>query len=304
MLTLPECGIHIAGHRHDRTRPEALHRHAHPSLMLVVAGKGTWHIGDQRFAVAANMAVTPSRGTLHRLVDQAGSPLTVFVVYFSDALARLHGDLYDALAHASKPLPVPPSRVAAIRRALRQMLHEQSEKPAHWETALSLCLGRILLELRRALHAREARSEEAQAGSSLERVAKVLEDVRLHSYEPISLSQAARLARMSVRQFSNLCRQRVGESFVRYLNALRADRAAELLRHTTMPVTAVAFEVGYEDLSTFYRAFRKRHGRAPGALRLSSGQQAAPLDAHNGAVTIGTLEAVQSRPTERVRNDG
>jgi transcriptional regulator GlxA family with amidase domain len=50
---------------------------------------------------------------------------------------------------------------------------------------------------------------------------------------------------------------------------LRLDRAAALLRSTTMPVADVAQAVGYADPEAFATAFRRRFGRVPRVWRIT-----------------------------------
>jgi AraC-like DNA-binding protein len=58
---------------------------------------------------------------------------------------------------------------------------------------------------------------------------------------------------------------------------VRRDLAVQLLAEGRMSVADIATRLGFEDASTFYRAFRKWTGSAPGAWR--SAQQAAPVPA-------------------------
>jgi AraC-like DNA-binding protein len=58
-------------------------------------------------------------------------------------------------------------------------------------------------------------------------------------------------------------------------DAVRRDLALQLLAEGTLPVADVAARLGFEDASTFYRAFRKWTGSAPGAWR-SARQGAVP----------------------------
>ena len=130
------------------------------------------------------------------------------------------------------------------------------------------CLSSILLELYRiavGVHKPPAPVNR----NSENRVTEVLEYVAEHFYEPQSLSGAAKTANLSQRQFSNMCRKITTQSFVQYVNQLRIQKAADLLRNTNMPVAAIAFEVGFEELSTFYRAFNKFHKTSPLAFRKS-----------------------------------
>jgi len=78
------------------------------------------------------------------------------------------------------------------------------------------------------------------------------------------------LAKVSQRQFTNLCRNLTGESFIKFLNSVRCEKAAELLKQTDMSAAAISFEVGYEELSTFYRAFKKNYKSSPIRFKTSS----------------------------------
>ena len=48
---------------------------------------------------------------------------------------------------------------------------------------------------------------------------------------------------------------------------MRRDLALQLLAGSALSVADIASRLGFEDASTFYRAFRKWTGSAPGAWR-------------------------------------
>lgn len=80
----------------------------------------------------------------------------------------------------------------------------------------------------------------------------------------------ARLVELSGRCEEHLCRvfrKSLGLTPTEYLNALRLDRAADLLRITDRAVTDIALECGYEGLSYFYRRFARRFNCAPREYR-------------------------------------
>jgi AraC family L-rhamnose operon regulatory protein RhaS len=86
-------------------------------------------------------------------------------------------------------------------------------------------------------------------------------------FEVTDLDQTAAELSMSRRRFTQLFREATGTSWSNYLTRLRIDYACQLLRETGRSVTAIAFECGYEDLSSFYRAFKRQTGQPPQALR-------------------------------------
>ena len=64
-----------------------------------------------------------------------------------------------------------------------------------------------------------------------------------------------------------LFKARTGHTIVGHLRERRCQRALGLLRHTSLPVKAVAAEVGVPDLHAFNKLIRARFGSPPTALR-------------------------------------
>jgi AraC family transcriptional regulator len=62
-------------------------------------------------------------------------------------------------------------------------------------------------------------------------------------------------------------RQVVGTTPHQYLLRTRLHRAAVRLRRTNESISAIAFDAGFNDLSTFNRRFRRVIGVSPGAWR-------------------------------------
>ena len=264
---LPSYGVLIESHQHLPDFRISTHRHRFNSLIYIVSGKGRCVIDDASFDLSANTALLLRKNQPHQLIDEPARAMVVFVVYFSGQIAAVKADIFQPLLQAVKPVSVPTHQAQQIRKYLRQMLHEQDSKPVRYEIAMQQCLAAIILELYRATCEASRRQNLPADDSSPARVQRVLEHVRQHYYEPQSLANSARMAHLSQRQFTNLCRQLSGASFVQFVNRIRAEKARQLLTDTDMPISAIAFEVGFEELSTFYRAFRKHLRISPRAVR-------------------------------------
>jgi AraC family L-rhamnose operon regulatory protein RhaS len=86
-------------------------------------------------------------------------------------------------------------------------------------------------------------------------------------FEPLSLEDAAVATGMSRRTFTNRFKARTGTTWLDYLNALRIRHAELLLKQTDRKITSIAFQCGFDDLTTFYRAFKRINGMNPSELR-------------------------------------
>lgn len=91
---------------------------------------------------------------------------------------------------------------------------------------------------------------------------------RLHC--PLKLTEvASRIAFTSPGNLSRLFRQQHGLSFQAYLQRLRLEKAAELLRTTRLPIARIAKRVGYRDVSRFGQHFKRLFEATPAVYRVA-----------------------------------
>jgi two-component system response regulator YesN len=83
----------------------------------------------------------------------------------------------------------------------------------------------------------------------------------------LQLDDVARRVATSRRQLQRAFAEAGETSFRAYLQRVRMDRAAELLREGDAPVNEVASEVGYRQAAQFAKAFRRHHGAPPSSFR-------------------------------------
>ena len=88
-----------------------------------------------------------------------------------------------------------------------------------------------------------------------------------HSHESLDLDAAAKEAGLSPFHFLRVFSSVVGVTPHQYLVRSRLRRAARLLADEDRPVTGIAFDVGFGDLSNFVRTFRRAAGVSPGRFR-------------------------------------
>ena len=99
------------------------------------------------------------------------------------------------------------------------------------------------------------------------RIRRVLEHVQSHLDHALAPADLAEIACFSPFHFQRIFRALVGESVMGHVRRLRLERAAWRLKFGDTPVTALAFEAGYEAHEAFTRAFRARFGCSPSAFR-------------------------------------
>ena len=103
------------------------------------------------------------------------------------------------------------------------------------------------------------------------RAIEAMRSIDAGASEPLSLGEMAGRAGLGRFHFLRAFRGATGTTPHQYLVAARLRRAARLLLTTSLPVTEVALEAGFGDLSNFIRTFRRAAGRSPRAFRLQGG---------------------------------
>ncbi len=97
--------------------------------------------------------------------------------------------------------------------------------------------------------------------------ARIIED---EFPDKLALDDLARRVATSRRQLQRAFAEAGETSFRAYLQRVRMERAAELLRGSVAPVNQVASAVGYRQPAQFAKAFRRHHGAPPSTFRMAS----------------------------------
>jgi AraC-like DNA-binding protein len=96
---------------------------------------------------------------------------------------------------------------------------------------------------------------------------RVTEYIDSHLSEDVALETLAAHAGLSTYHFARAFKQSVGMPPHRYLLQQRVKRAAELLKQSEQPLTAIAQSLGFADQSHFSRSFHWLMGMAPSEFR-------------------------------------
>ncbi len=157
--------------------------------------------------------------------------------------------------------------LAAMLRAMLREVLDGSPNGALF--AQSLSLG-VLLHTRRTRGIGRGSTADERgklSPSQWQRVAELIEE-RLG--DDLALPTLADAAGLSRAQFVRLFRNATGTSPHRYVMRRRAERAKELLQRTTLPLAAVAADLGFSSQSHLNRVFREAYGVTPGEVRRQS----------------------------------
>ncbi|WP_223594426.1 response regulator transcription factor [Neobacillus bataviensis] len=92
---------------------------------------------------------------------------------------------------------------------------------------------------------------------------KIMEYIRNHYAEPITLKDVAKQFHFNPSYLSNYFSTHNNEGFIEYLNKIRIEEAAKMLIKGTVSISEISGLVGYSDHSYFCKVFKKIKGLSP-----------------------------------------
>jgi len=141
------------------------------------------------------------------------------------------------------------------------MIHQQPLDSA----SRPICMVSEALKILELLVQRnqQARFDRPNLESDLEIIERYISYLPSHFFEEQSIDQVCVSLGIARRTFTKHFQKITGSTWLHYIHQLAIEHAKKRLRHSDVPVTSIAFECGFNDLSTFYRQFKRHCGMAP-----------------------------------------
>lgn len=246
-------------HRHG----EGVHLHDHPTYQILYAleDHGKIVIDGKTFPFKQDDVAFLVPYTKHAIYAQ--SKLTILVLEFTDRYLDewIQEGILNPYLGQSNLLTLNIVHAGEIRQLLRKMLYEQSVGQSLNRLALKVYLQELLLLLVRA-------QEEGQMlDANTARVERLRKYIDTHYYEMIDAKYISDLLGMSIRHINNIFKEHYQKTPIQYLNEVRMELSKKMLMESDKDIVSICFEVGFESLSTFYRAFKNYTNVSPNQFR-------------------------------------
>jgi AraC-like DNA-binding protein/mannose-6-phosphate isomerase-like protein (cupin superfamily) len=255
-LLLPDLGARVM---RQQLRHVDVHWHDYYELSLVLSGEAEHVVNGRSRTVGPGSAFLLSPADFHAIRAVGEEPLRCFnAVIDPSVMERQLGSLGTPALDGFPWLTDDFLDAEPDLRRLQAEFEEPRLGSARITEALVACL---VVELARRCDVAAPGRVRPPAGEEDLRGAVLYVD--RHFREPITLADAAARAHLSPNYFSERFRQYTGTSFQSYLQERRLRFARSLLASTGLTVTEVCHAAGFNNLSHFGRAFRRRYGAAP-----------------------------------------
>ena len=255
--------IHLADSRRERIE---YHYHTFHKIIILLAGKAGYAIEGERYDLSPGDFVLVGRGSIHRPEVAEDDFYERMILYIDPAyltsLSTGDCDLEGCFRQAQTAFRYVyrdegGSRVRQLFETLARTVREGGYGAALLARAQFL---ELMVEVNRVC--RGGHQVQAAAGDS--KVVALLQYLNLHLTEELSIDQLAERFYISKYHMMRRFRQETGYSIHGYLTEKRLLLAQRLLAQGVSPSEA-GEQAGYQDYSTFSRAYKKHFGRGPSA---------------------------------------
>ncbi|MCJ8006969.1 helix-turn-helix domain-containing protein [Lederbergia wuyishanensis] len=260
-IQLPQYGTYLYESRHKEGDIIHVHHHTIHQILYAIEGEGKISIDGHEYKITQDQSAFIAPHSQHSIYSQ--SSLTLLVLAFNIGTLEFFdgNELKNPIFQQSRF--VQPDLIASseLRQHLRKMLYEQSSENPFSKWALKIHLLNILLTMTRL-----GEKTQYQDANSL-RIEKIKKYIDTHYYDPLTSKDIAAKLGISSRYINSIFKDYYHKTPIQYLTEVRIERAKELLSETDKEIITICFEVGYETLSTFYRAFKNTMSMSPNQYR-------------------------------------
>lgn len=240
------------------------HWHQRMEFIYVVEGNVRIQIGKEcRLCVPGDLAVVRS-GEIHFILTEQENwcyIATFDPVMFSPFFSETKFPTHFISAQEQKNAGVE----RKIKDLFDSMYNEKMVKKPLYETLIQAKLLEIYGLLVR--HFEDNLTKDKKTRTRLEQFQTIVEYIEAHYAENITLAEVAEVINYNTAYISKLFVTCAGVNFKTYLDDFRIKIAVKLLNTGNYTVSDVAIQCGYDNVRTFYNAFRRVTGQTPSQFR-------------------------------------
>ena len=260
---LPRWGILVLESHHSSKFIMEWRTHSFVKIVYVLNGNGTFLLGKKRTSFSEGDVICIPPGTRNRIVDGPNAASSLYVCCVARGVLRFDSSLIPQLPCCT--LPRKRQFAHRVSTVVRRMVHTQQLTSKMRPIAMvtdALKLITMICE-----KSRETYKVDRSSGDYRQQIQQYIESLPSHFFEETSINAAAEKLAIPRRTFTKLFAEITGDTWLQHVRRLAIKHARHRLHETDLPVTSIAFECGFHDLSTFYRQFQRQCGISPGRYR-------------------------------------
>lgn len=109
--------------------------------------------------------------------------------------------------------------------------------------------------------------------SPLDRYKRTKEFIQSNFKEKVDIEAIERISLYSYRNINRIFLSLHNETIGKYVKRIRLEKAAEYIKYSDRQISEIALEIGFSDVASFSKAFKKKFRFSPQAYRASAAEQ-------------------------------
>nr|WP_275691005.1 AraC family transcriptional regulator [Paenibacillus aceris] len=262
-----------------RTTPlhqHLLHSHNGYEFYFVRQGTGSYMVGNQLYPLHAGTLTVIQPGVIHRPFHIRDKDFHRYVLSINEtymeglhdicrttdlSISRLLKAMHPESCHYFLTVP----QLDQLQKLLADLEQTLQEKKPYFELNVLRCMTEFFLLLLGleggAANSGSPRSEDEQL------IGDVLSYLIAHYQDELHVDDLLEHFPVSRSRLFNLFKETTGSTIKQFLSDYRLNKAKRLLVETDLPVTEVAADVGFGDISHFFHVFKKGTSHTPKQYR-------------------------------------
>ncbi len=245
----------------------ALHWHDYYEIEFITGGEGSHLANGEKYPLRRGCAYLLTPKDFHTVTESPQNRLQLYNINFSEQI------LPPTLSQQLNRIPdffritFDEPETQRLCGLLGDLLVEYEAQESHRNEMMMALFEQLLIRMIRQ-NRREAHERQENGGEkpSLP-VNEVINYLKLHFREPVSLADCARRVYLTPNYLGELFHRSTNLSFHEYLKHLRFDYAVNLLNLSPISVEQISRLSGFHSVSYFISLFRQQFGITPSQYR-------------------------------------
>ena len=247
---------------HQRQEEIPYHYHTFHKVILLLAGRADYAVEGEHFHLQPGDFVLVGRGSIHRPEVAKGDFYDRMILYISPEYLQKLGeeDLSWCFTQTQEKFHYVyhSSGSDQIHKLLHDLECAAEERGFGSDILCRALFAQLMVALNRAV----AQGQSVEAASGDTKIVAVLQYLNTHLAEDLSIDELAARFYISKYHLMRLFHSETGYTIHNYVTEKRLLMAQQLFKKR-IPLWEVAENCGYQDYSTFSRAYKKQFGYAP-----------------------------------------
>lgn len=244
------------------------HWHNSLEVLYIASGKMDTGINNAIYHLKRGDLIIINSGDIHftRCRDYA----KIYVLQVPYPLLNTHIPNYDYVRFQDSDGSVVfsnPAKVDELSRLMVQMYEITSEQKPGYTLLFSSKLYQFLFILFQRYHTDISSRTKQKSDRNLIRLEQVMNYVKSHYTQPISLEDAAQILSLNPEYFCRYFKKYMGMTFLEYVNSIRLYHIHQDLLNTNYSVSELMDRHGFTNYKLFSKMFRNTYGCPPGMFR-------------------------------------